>query len=56
MEMRCAKRLRIKGLQKTQEYPLGLVSIFVIFLTQYISAYRFSESLNLGNSETLSNH
>jgi len=27
--MRSAKRLRIKGLPKAQEYPRGLASIFV---------------------------
>ncbi len=65
MEMRSAKGLRIIPMnreQKTpacrtgrQEYPQGIVSIFVGFLTQYISAclpnrqaYRFSKSLSLG--------
>ncbi len=31
-EIRSAKRLRIKSLQKTQEYPRGLASIFASLL------------------------
>ncbi len=50
MEIRSAKRLRVKYLQKTQAYLAGMVSIFVNFLTQYISTYCFRKSLNLGIS------
>jgi len=49
--MRSAKRLRIKSLQKTQAHPQVLRVFLEAFLTQYISASRFNESLNLGTNK-----